>query len=573
MDRANSEMGSASSSGAPSWLLATLHAALILAPYTAAGLPFRTSLYVQAVVVLSLTLLLLAAGWARRGPQAVVRAVHRGRIAAAPLVGFALYACGTGWGTLTAILSDNDATLLAGQLLSLGLAPLAGLAGLLTFDRPSWRPSALGIAIGACAATLIHLLHWSREVAHGNVHPRLFLANGVSIVGPSLLALLMVLALLHSPPQRPRKRGLLCAGLSLVIVYIVGSGVRSLWLVALASVVAFYVLGPGLRAFKTGPALASIVVVLGIGTASIVLIGQWLEKERPNLLQIDSVIGGASSSPAFTATIGHAYRLSACRAPTGPERYTIQVQWSGLRRTAGDHLTLPRNRGPLCRSIITLAPEDTRLGRVTLTPKGGPKGGIQDLRVEHLGPGAVTQILVGVDHLSRRATSLVDLFTPNHGKDDETETILFRLRESRRLIEIVAAAPWHRKLIGHGLGARYEASTWGYDSLGNWVFYDRVNYIHNFYAFLIYKLGLIGGGMVLAALLLFSTHLIRSTLKHPQGAERTFFAAASAAWIGYCVWSVASPELINFRTAPLWGLTVAATARVSPRSLAAPPDQ
>jgi O-antigen ligase len=100
----------------------------------------------------------------------------------------------------------------------------------------------------------------------------------------------------------------------------------------------------------------------------------------------------------------------------------------------------------------------------------------------------------------------------------------------------------------------------GYDNRGHMVWYGDVNYIHNLYLFLLFKLGLIGTVAVLAALALWIGWAIRSTLRLPHGERRAFLAATAAIWIGYCVWALTSPELIDFSMAPLFGLLVAASA-------------
>ena len=125
-----------------------------------------------------------------------------------------------------------------------------------------------------------------------------------------------------------------------------------------------------------------------------------------------------------------------------------------------------------------------------------------------------------------------------------------RSSETARLIELFRGAPLSAKVVGHGLGARFDfKSRWG----------DRPNYIHNFYAFLLYKTGIIGTVLVLAAMSLWIGFTFVAARRARDPWRRAFLWAVFSAWIGYAVWSLACPEILDFRMAPLWGFVIAVT--------------
>ncbi len=100
----------------------------------------------------------------------------------------------------------------------------------------------------------------------------------------------------------------------------------------------------------------------------------------------------------------------------------------------------------------------------------------------------------------------------------------------------------------------------GFDNRGHWIHYDDVNYIHNWYLFLLFKLGIVGSILVLGALVGWIAWIVRSFGRAADSKDRAFLVAAAAAWIVYAVWSLTSPEILDFRMAPLWGWLLAVTS-------------
>jgi O-antigen ligase len=129
-------------------------------------------------------------------------------------------------------------------------------------------------------------------------------------------------------------------------------------------------------------------------------------------------------------------------------------------------------------------------------------------------------------------------------------SVSLRLAESRSLLARLRTSGWPSRLFGHGLGATFDAGRGTGDS---------TNYVHNFYLFLLFKLGLVGTVLVLAAFALWCRYLLVALLARRAGTPaRVRLAAALAAWLAYLLWSVSSPEILDFRIAPLWGLLLAA---------------
>ena len=150
-------------------------------------------------------------------------------------------------------------------------------------------------------------------------------------------------------------------------------------------------------------------------------------------------------------------------------------------------------------------------------------------------------------------------------------SIAFRLRETRAIASEIRRSAWPIQLLGHGLGARYAIDTLGYDSHGQVQRFNSPNYIHNFYLFLPFKLGLVGTVEVLAALGIWVWVAVAGARARPLGTwDRRYFAAAAASWITYILWSAAAPEILDFRMAAIWGM-LAATTAAARKSADAPP--
>jgi O-antigen ligase len=179
--------------------------------------------------------------------------------------------------------------------------------------------------------------------------------------------------------------------------------------------------------------------------------------------------------------------------------------------------------------------------------------------VEAIAAGQLAEVVGGLAGMLHRPPDPGSGPTPGVAASDAS--IAFRFRETRAVVAAIKQVSWPWWLVGQGLGATFAFDTVGYDNRGNVVRYERPNYIHNFYLFLLFKLGVLGALAVLTALAMWTWTAAKGARAQPADtADRWFLAAAAAAWVTYIVWSVAAPEILDFRLAPVWGLLVALTA-------------
>lgn len=608
---------------------ASVAALVLLTPYGTPWLDFEGGLRYQAAVILAATGALLVWGLGRAGWLRRWRSAPRG-----VLLGLGLYAAAALLGTVIGVLSGLPLGRVAGQALSMGLLPLAALAGL-ALEHPrsghggspgksgmAWLAQALALAVTGAAA--VHLLEAAGRLLSGRPVGRLYFANSVSIAGPSLLALLLVLALL----QRRTRWLQALWGLALVILgtYMLGSGIRGLLLVTpLAVLVALILTAPRLR-WGRGLILL-ILLVLPLFAAERAL-WWWETAPRPDLMpgrdashllaetpKGDPLVPPGLALEAAPWTGGKFRRALSWKLPPEGEEWrlpqTVPVTEPGLYRLTA-HLKSPFPAGgevedegcvslwwldgerallgllSVCAepglgwrepSVTGLVPEGTVQARIVLhgrssdrAPGGAPipsppvsseaRWSVHRLELERLGDAATGRLLEQLAFMADRLRSSLDPFSL--GSQAMRGSAAYRLEESRTLIYCFLEAPWYRQLLGHGLGASYSLRSSNIVPLSSRLDAQDLNYIHNFYLFLLFKLGLAGTLAVLAALGLWIRWLGQSCLRTPPGPRRALLAALTAAWVGYALWSLASPEILNFRLAPIWGWTLALGVSLEP---------
>jgi O-antigen ligase len=566
--------------------IAVAVAALVLVPYPTAFLPFRTALVTQAGILLALCLCLLVWGGSRPGAIARLRS-------APPLVlaGLILYTAAGALGAWVALVRGNDTTYLAGQLLSMGLLPLAALAGLL-MPKPLARRFAAGLVGGVAIAAAIHFVHWAATLSQGRPLFRLYLPNAIAAVGPALMALLLAVALRREQHAFPRRLGGL--GLAAAALYMVGAGVRSLWVVT-PFVVAFYLLlAPSRASSERPPNRISMVKLTGgaVALAGLFLLGvwHWWQRPRPDLLPQAGTLGGVNGRPATAEVIGGdgpaAWTLSWRPGPR--HRSLTLVEDLPVQSSVGYRGQLEVNAGPsgTCylvldwldpqqqvversRSLPIDASGETRIAYATGKVPAGATGaqmrfactedaggvwllGAPGLHAIH--PPGLALAAQQIRFLGQRVGNLSQLWSPGEPGD---ESLALRRRESQGLWDAVRSASLPERLLGHGLGATFLPRPAPGGAVAGAV--EPVNYVHNFYLFLAFKLGVLGTLMVLCAVALFTAVPWRGSRRARDPSVRRFLAAATAIWVGYAVWNVACPQLLDFRMAPLWGLLIAST--------------
>lgn len=573
--------------------LAAAVVVLVLLPYTTVGLPFRTALQVQAGGILAVLLVLGAASWLWRGGSA--HGSGRERLPRLLVLGLALYAAAAAFGTVVGLARGNPLGFLAGQVLSMALLPLGALAGLGVAATARWRAlrAALPLAVGAAAC--LHASHWGLAAWRGTPTQRFFLDNSVSVDGAALSALLMALAATGEALHRRSRWARFWPGaaLGLIAVYLVGSGTRGLWATApLAATLFFLAVGEAPWRGRRGLVVASVgalALVLAIGWLGAGFLAErpdWLAAAREAADPKSKLPGGGAllrehfhwrSNQGPRVIVGPlpapepgAYRLSAetRAAATGRGRLTVRCLDAGGKIVS--QLTLA-TRGPAVwneRSVIGALPAGCFQADLEIGGLGEATGVwvVRRPRLERLGPEGAAGVLAQLAYWSERLRGLAAVRSPGEAALTDP-SVRLRLAESRTLLGILSAETRTTQALGHGLGATFVLHR---PLAGDGA--EPRNYIHNFYVFLLFKLGWVGALAVLAALVLWTGQAWHACRRAPRGEARPqaearpqdearyFLAAAAAAWPAYAVLAVSSPEILNFRVAPLLGLLLAATA-------------
>lgn len=560
-------------------------AAILLTPYATVFLQYRSSLFVQAVAILFFVLLIAVPPltWGRRRDVGAL-------VSGATSAGFLLYIVASLLGGLIAVIRGNDPTFLAGQLLSMGLLPLAGLGGLLYADRGRVAAAFRRAVVWAAGlAAAVHTLHWVHSLSGREVLLRFYLPNQVSLVGASLLAIFLALAsaLLGRRTVRGWLYLLLCAFL---VFFAIGSGVRSLWLAGAVSAGIFVLLRPPARPWRLLVlviAAALALVTLGIGIEH--TLSRRPSRVSPADLQSRWGVPPQRSSAAGDRGPGAGDRsalLWRCEeSGTLYLEHPMRSGDEGVFRVAADLKGPPRGggsvllqwrdaRGEPLPSFAAEMETDARwqiFEVIDRKPAGATSARLEVRctpgmwRIRSLSFNLVHSnrkigLLIRHGHyLNERLATLGEfLRSPLAEKD---RSIAERFGESRFLLSEVASGSWTEVIFGRGLGAtyRFPMSAPG-ESSSEWVVYPEPNFIHNFYVFLLYKLGILGTALVLAAIGLWLGGLYRTTRAVRDPDCHLWRAAAAACFTGYVLWSAASPQILDFRIAPLIGLLLAMSA-------------
>ncbi len=532
----------------------------VLAPLLTVGMAFRTSLLAQAVLMLGATLALLACAVARKG--------WRTQPAPPPTLtlGISLYGGAAVQGALVALLRGNDAKLIAGQLLAMGLLPLAALGAYWLSPTLGWRSFAAGVMAGTAGCTLVQLAATGFGTGATLAEVRLFLPNGVSAAGIAPMALFLALALPR--PSRSLTKTLTWTATGLIALLILGSGIRSQWLVMPVGIGVYLALVLGRARLSSRPVVFSGITAAIFIVATTALTIWWWNYPRPNLVNgtLDSRAGavGGPTVAMLPPTLKGAIRI----------RGTLMCQGSGtvwITTLDPQGAPLPRSGsgGPVGVNVAASVPAKFVL---LLTPRSGRSQlslRLEDpnrlgctstaLAVEQVRPPFAALLANRVAELLRRSPDI--LAGPVPGRFASDSGIALRVRETSAVLGTMRRGSWLSWVFGHGLGATFALDTIGYDAQGSFGRIRHPNFIHNFYLFLAFKLGALGTVAVLAALALFVRAAVRSARNEPlESSNRRFFAAAAAAWITYILWSAAAPEILDFRVAPFWGVLIGLTA-------------
>jgi len=253
----------------------------------------------------------------------------------------------------------------------------------------------------------------------------------------------------------------------------------------------------------------------------------------------------------------------------GKPRETINV-WLAGRASAGAPLVRRWNGSLLGSgswshlSLFARLPDDVEWLSVGVRTAEGDWQ-VTSLRVM----GYESELAWWLRRLSWRARSLVQAVEA----PDTVGTLRYRIQEWQSVYEEWRQSTWQRNLLGHGLGAVFSFENVGWDDQGRRISLPEASYIHNFYVFLGFKLG-VAGLAALAGLLILAGWTARRAWMVRDRPGCWFAAAAAAGWVAYLLWSATSPEILSFRMAPLWGVVVAATWKSLPdESILEPADE
>ncbi len=482
------------------------------------------------------------------------------RLASPPLkAGAVLYAVAAMLGGAVALPRHNESRLLAGQLLSMGLLPLAALGGWMSRAASAARRFAGTVAAASCAFCLAALAFGFARLAAGHDPRRFSFPGGGLPTATVIAAMVFGVALGVTATGRARRIWLALAGV--VAAFALASSVRSLWVACALALAAFAALAWGAGAPRLRRVLRTAAAVVAIAGCGAILAALWWGRSRPNLVAPNE--RGARTTGTVTAP----------DVPRGGYRLRGEVVFKAAGRGRSEVLPAGRmpSAGPMTEfTVLGAGPGAARFSEEVVNGGGttsfeirlqdaqGVADALGSVALERLGPAWVGAIAFAVDRSVRRP---VDPAAAAAGEAFSGDASLaFRFRESKAALDGFSRSSWPTRLFGHGLGARLELSALGYNGRGDVVKFENPNYIHNFYLFLLFKLGIVGLAAVVTALLLWIVVPALAALRFPRGhPSRVLLAAVAAVWFGYAIWSLAAPEILDFRVAPLWGFLLAAT--------------
>ncbi len=542
-------------------------AAVVLMPFVTVGLGFRSSLVAQAAGILAVVAATL---------PALVTVEGRRRVLAAPLpliLGVAAVGVATVGGSVVGLLRGHALTQIAGQALSMGLLPLAAVGGLAAWRgslEKRWRTGLLAAMTLGC---WIQLLWGVVEIAVLGEPSRLFLPNSVSVIGPALMGLCFSLVSISDPNRWMRRLAWLAT--SSILLVILGSSLRSLWILAPLTIVGLVIGWRGVRTRETAIAIAA-VLVLGLGMAGAVWrLHAWAGRDLPDDLQrapctlfsragtcvdgkLDFVLRGTRRL-RFDAPVdlpeAEAWRVIVRGRGEGQGAMVIALLFFDDSGSEVGRIPVPIRaaEGRGAGFAVGTVPPSWTEARLRLSRWKGTTGRwrLESVECSALESPAMARLAGKALAVEERARSLAR--AARTGRAGGDATLAFRWHESLKIVEAVAEGSWVDRLFGHGLGATIHLDIDGFDNRGHWVHYDDVNYIHNWYLFLLFKLGILGSILVLGSLIGWIVWTLGRVFRADDPGVRALLAASAAAWIVYAVWSLTSPEILDFRMAPLWG--------------------
>ncbi len=535
-------------------------ALLVCAPYLALLVPYRYSMAVQLAAILGVLAAAAFVG-ARRwagGVASLPRAVG---------IGLALYAGAAIWGLAIGFVAGNPLRYVLSQGVSMLLLPVATLVFLPIprFDSRALVKGLSGAAIFAAALHVVALLSPALRSKWAAGSFRFVFVQGATATGA---AALLVLVLLGATLSRPS--WLTSAGLVAAVTLLVGSLSRGAWLSAGVGAIVLFALAVKDRkvAWRMGILGASLILMVAL----LVVLGL---KRQELVGQIDShdlLSAGLQSKSGHGATLrsssergaeellfsplpfgGAALRIEIRGRLEAPAHGNIAVQWLGDGgNVVGKHrVNWKAGPGP-CRLDGTMVREPGSVAaRVSVRLARG-SGALTVEGVRALGFSSPIEFWTW-SLIRRVSVSFQDL-----QQGIEVPTIAYRARETRAVLRVWKTSSIGRDLIGQGLGKTFEFHNSAWSATGRRTSLSRASYIHNFYLFLAFKLGLAGLAALWGLEMILAWTFRRALAERQSGSHAWLLAACVSAWLAYLIWSVTSPEIYDFRMAPIWGVMIVA---------------
>ncbi len=529
---------------------------VVLAPFLALAVPFQVGLVLQFAVIVAI----LAGVWLAFPGQSWVAYWP-------PLVrwGLLLYAGAALYGLAVGLLAANSLRHVLSQTAALLLLP-AGAVAFAGGGRAHPQAVAWGCAAAVPLGLGVHLvavafpgLGWGDPIERF----RFLLKNDAGIAGAAPLVAMTLLACWLAT----RRRWALAAWLGAMLL-VAGIMSRGGWLTTAVGMVGVSLLLARRPALVLGGvAAAGVSLVAGWSVASHVL-GQ---RQRVVLREGTLAAARADAEPRYRAVAPageSAWLPLAQHVPVRGAGLEIAVAYAGPAGAEAQVVLEPdASPVPAERALLTLAgagkwriasrllpapAPGTRLNFSLHVPSGGLGWAVYGLEVREL----PTAADLYWRQLQRRAGELVvGLTAPRSDRNLD-----YRARELEAVLAQWRAAPLARRLVGHGLGATFPFPNSSWDDQGRRIAVGEASYIHNFYVFLGFKLGIVGGAALVGLVAVLTWAWREALRRHQPAPDRAAAVTLAVGLASYLLWSVTSPEIYDFRVAPLWGILVSVAA-------------
>ena len=552
-------------------------AAIALAPLIALAVSFGRGLWLQGVVIVALLAVRLI-------PRAREALRELGAAPTAVRAGLILYAGAALWGAAVGLAAANPPSRVVAQAASMLLLPI----GFLAFAVPPRLTSrALVSGLGA-AAGLCFLAHLVALAAPAELGPpdgeafRLVFRNEIGFGSLGVLVVVLGVAWLRAGGGLPA-----IAIAVIASILVVGGMSRGGWLAASAGLIVLFLLD-GRRDWRWP---LKVLAGVGAGAIAVVVLSTLAARAGHEIIVISrddaAPTPSESGRPPDARVVPPPVRVTATGSgavvevvrdrPIHGNGLELDVTLRGDRQGAANlTVVLSGSYGALPQTPYAFegGTRARRLHRFLRLPAGtervsahlAARSGtwtVEELRLWVL-PGATARWLRAI---SWRLTSVAAAVA----SPSSDSTLAYRLQEWRAVRSQWSRASLGRLLAGQGLGALFAFPNSSWDDEGRRVVAPAASYIHNFYVFLGFKLGL-AGVLALGGLLLvvgWTSSRALAARDRPGAGETWFLAAAASGWLSFLAWSLTSPQILDFRMAPIWGALLAASCEAD-RRLSAP---